>query len=151
MLLSKWTLRTFLASWPWPITNLQGCRGKVLVRPTQIIWNLQFSACFSQHLGAQLAFPLSEQDTTRYHTTSVYHARRRLSSYPCIWRVVKVEPINEERVRWADRRQIWSHHKPTYNLGERGQMFIIFSVFQPQKSLIFVVFQLTDRVGGLCV
>ena len=64
-----------------------------------------------------------------YHTTSVYHARRRLSSYPCIWRVVKVEPINEERVRWADRRQIWSHHKPTYNLRERGQMFIRWTFF----------------------
>ena len=89
-----------------------------------------------------------------YHTTSVYHARRRLSSYPCIWRVVKVEPINEERVRWADRRQIWSHHKPTYNLGEKEDRCSSddhFSVFQPQKSLIFVVFQLTDRVGGLCV
>ena len=99
--------------------------------------------------------------TKPYHTTSPgcstipsdYH-------YPCIWRVVKAEPINEERVRWADRRQIWSHHrhhKPTYNLGEKVQISIsTFLVVKSEEKYFFsgtshLSFQLTDRLEGLCV
>ena len=133
---------------PKLLTILELARMLGKVRHTQnlqITWLLQFSACF---YAAQLAFPLSDQDSTQYHSTLLPPTSLGHSTmpgdyhYPCIWRVVKVEPINEERVRWADRGQIWSHHEPTHNPGEKVQVFIrwpFFYVFTTQKVWHFWV------------